>query len=126
MHQLGEATCEAYQHEARILVDMLVGDLPVPDVTLVLRCSRIEGHHDAPAGTARVANVVLVGAVPPVMISTDEWPGGDQIVPIGHAGELAARIVAHAQILVYEGAPHGLATTHQDKLNADLLAFARS
>jgi non-heme chloroperoxidase len=26
---------------------------------------------------------------------------------------------------VYEGAPHGLASTHQDRLNADLLAFAR-
>jgi non-heme chloroperoxidase len=26
---------------------------------------------------------------------------------------------------VYEGAPHGLAMTHQDKLNADLLAFVR-
>jgi hypothetical protein len=25
---------------------------------------------------------------------------------------------------VYEGAPHGLALTHQDRLNADLLAFA--
>jgi non-heme chloroperoxidase len=26
---------------------------------------------------------------------------------------------------VFEGAPHGLALTHQDRLNADLLAFAR-
>jgi non-heme chloroperoxidase len=26
---------------------------------------------------------------------------------------------------VYEGAPHGLAMTHKDKLNADLLAFVR-
>ena len=27
---------------------------------------------------------------------------------------------------VYPGAPHGLATTHKDKLNADLLAFLKS
>jgi non-heme chloroperoxidase len=26
---------------------------------------------------------------------------------------------------VYEGAPHGLPSTHQDRLNADLLAFIR-
>ena len=170
-------------------------------------------HYIGRHGTARVAKAVLVGAVPPVMISTDQWPGGldisvfdairrgvfdnrsnfylelavpffgmnregatfdeglrqsfwrqgmmgsilgqyacirefsevdytedlrridvptlvihgddDQIVPIGHAGELTARIVRSAELKVYEGAPHGLASTHQDKLNADLLAFAR-
>src|ERR1051325_9719311 len=33
---------------------------------------RYIGRH----GTSRVAKVVLVGAVPPVMVSTDAWPGG--------------------------------------------------
>jgi non-heme chloroperoxidase len=172
--------------------------------------ARYVGRH----GTSRVAKAVLVGAVPPVMVSTAEWPGGldisvfdgirkgvadnrsqfyldlaipfygfnrdgaavneglrqsfreqgmqggivgqyacirefsevdytedlrridvpllvihgdaDQIVPIGHAGELSAKIVPHATLKVYPGAPHGLAATHQDQLNADLLAFARS
>jgi len=59
--------------------------------------------------------------VPTLVIHSDD----DQIVPIGHAGELTARIVRNAELKVYEGAPHGLASTHQDKLNADLLAFAR-
>jgi pimeloyl-ACP methyl ester carboxylesterase len=59
--------------------------------------------------------------VPTLVIHGDD----DQIVPIGHAGERTARIVPNAQLKVYEGAPHGLASTHQDKLNADLLAFAR-
>ncbi|MBC8056457.1 MAG: alpha/beta hydrolase, partial [Rhizobiales bacterium] len=27
------------------------------------------------------------------------------------------------KLIVYPGAPHGLADTHKDKLNADLLAF---
>lgn len=171
--------------------------------------ARYIGRH----GTTRVAKAVLVGAVPPIMVSTKEWPGGlpldvfdgirknvldnrsdffrnlaipffgfnrdgvevneglresfwlqgmnggilaqyasvhefsevdytadlrkidvptlvihgddDQIVPIGHAGELTATIVPNATLKIYAGAPHGLASTHQDTLNADLLAFAR-
>lgn len=171
-------------------------------------------HYIGRHGTARVAKVVLVGAVPPVMVSTPRWPGGldlsvfdgirkgvadnrsafyldlaipffgmnragatideglrqsfwaqgmmgsivgqhacirefsevdytadleridrptlvihgddDQIVPFAHAGALTAKIVRHATLKVYEGAPHGLAATHQDRLNADLLDFARS
>lgn len=49
----------------------------------------------------------------------------DQIVPIGAAGLKSAKIVPGAQLKVYPGAPHGLATTHQDQFNADLLAFIK-
>jgi non-heme chloroperoxidase len=171
--------------------------------------ARYIGRH----GTGRVARAVLIGAVPPIMVSTDAWPGGldlsvfdgiragvlanrsnfylelampffgmnrpgvavnkglkltfwnqgmmggivgqyacvrefsevdytadlrridvptlvihgddDQIVPIAHAGLLTAGIVPDAVLSIYEGAPHGLASTHQDRLNADLLAFIR-
>jgi non-heme chloroperoxidase len=31
--------------------------------------------------------------------------------------------VKGATLIVYEGAPHGLADTHKDRLNADLLTF---
>jgi non-heme chloroperoxidase len=50
----------------------------------------------------------------------------DQIVPIDTAGKAAAKIVKNAKLLIYEGAPHGLPTTHKDRLNADLLAFLKS
>jgi non-heme chloroperoxidase len=50
----------------------------------------------------------------------------DQIVPIDTAGKASAKIVKNAKLLVYEGAPHGLPTTHKDRLNADLLAFLKS
>jgi non-heme chloroperoxidase len=50
----------------------------------------------------------------------------DQIVPIGVAGALTAKLVKGAEFEVYKGAPHGLVTTHKDQLNADLLAFAES
>jgi non-heme chloroperoxidase len=50
----------------------------------------------------------------------------DQIVPIDDAGRLSVKLVKGARLEVYEGAPHGLATTHKDRLNADLLAFLKS
>jgi non-heme chloroperoxidase len=60
--------------------------------------------------------------IPTLVIHGDD----DQIVPIGNAGLLSAKIIPNATLKVYEGAPHGLTATHQDRLNADLLAFARS
>ena len=50
----------------------------------------------------------------------------DQIVPIAASGKASAKIVKNAKLVVYEGAPHGLPTTHKDKLNADLLAFLKA
>lgn len=47
----------------------------------------------------------------------------DQIVPIGHAAELAVTLVPNGTLIVYDGADHGLAQTHADRFNADLLAF---
>jgi non-heme chloroperoxidase len=60
--------------------------------------------------------------VPALVIHGDD----DQIVPIGNAGLLSAKIIPNATLKIYEGAPHGLTATHQDRLNADLLTFARS
>lgn len=50
----------------------------------------------------------------------------DQIVPIDAAGRASKKLVPHAILKVYEGAPHGLTDTHKDKLNQDLLAFLKS
>ena len=50
----------------------------------------------------------------------------DQIVPIADSAMLSSQIVKHAQLKVYEGAPHGLPSTLKDRLNADLLEFAGS
>jgi non-heme chloroperoxidase len=52
--------------------------------------------------------------------------GDDQIVPIEISGNLTAKIVRNATLVVYEGAPHGLLATHKDRVNADLLAFLTS
>jgi len=47
----------------------------------------------------------------------------DQIVPIGASALETAKLVPHAELKVYQGADHGLTQTHQDRFNADLLAF---
>ena len=57
--------------------------------------------------------------VPTLFIHGDD----DQIVPIADSSMLASKIVKNAKLTVYKGAPHGLATTEKDRLNADLLAF---
>jgi non-heme chloroperoxidase len=49
----------------------------------------------------------------------------DQIVPIKDTGMKSAQIVKGAKAIFYPGAPHGLTTTHQDQINADLLAFLK-
>ncbi len=60
--------------------------------------------------------------VPTLIIHGDE----DQIVPIVASAMLSSKMVPGAELKIYPGAPHGLPVTHQDALNADLLAFANS
>lgn len=59
--------------------------------------------------------------VPTLIIHGDD----DQIVPLGASGALSAKLIKNAELKIYAGAPHGLAYTHRDRLNADLLAFLR-
>jgi non-heme chloroperoxidase len=58
----------------------------------------------------------------PVLILHGE---DDQIVPIADSAHLAIKLVKNGTIKTYPGLPHGMATTHADVINADLLAFIR-
>lgn len=49
----------------------------------------------------------------------------DQIVPVKDSARKSARLIKNAQEIYYPGAPHGLTATHQDQVNADLLAFLK-
>jgi len=49
----------------------------------------------------------------------------DQIVPVDAAARAGAKLVPHATLTIYAGAPHGITDTHKDRLNADLLSFLR-
>lgn len=60
-------------------------------------------------------------ALPTLFIHGDD----DQIVPIDAAARRAVEIAPQATLTVYEGAPHGLTATHQDRFNADVLAFIK-
>jgi non-heme chloroperoxidase len=60
--------------------------------------------------------------VPTLVVHGDD----DQIVPIGAAGLRSSKLVRNATLKIYKGAPHGLAETHKDQLNADLLAFLKT
>ena len=59
--------------------------------------------------------------IPTLVIHGDD----DQIVPIDASGRSSAALVKGAKLIVYPGAPHGLAETHKDRLNEDLLEFLR-
>ena len=49
----------------------------------------------------------------------------DQIVPFADSAPLSAKLLPHATLKTYPGLPHGMATTHADVINADLLAFIK-
>ncbi|MND79584.1 Non-heme chloroperoxidase [compost metagenome] len=53
-----------------------------------------------------------------VMHGTD-----DQIVPFEDSAPLSSKLLKNGTLKVYDGLPHGMATTHADIINADLLAF---
>lgn len=59
--------------------------------------------------------------IPTLVLHGDD----DQIVPIGASALLSSKILKNATLKIYEGADHGLAQTHQDRFNADLLAFIK-
>ena len=50
----------------------------------------------------------------------------DQIVPIDAAGRASKRLVPHADLKIYAGAPHGLGDTHKERLCQDMLTFLRA
>jgi non-heme chloroperoxidase len=50
----------------------------------------------------------------------------DQIVPVHDSARKSARLIKGTREIYYPSAPHGLTATHQDKVNADLLAFLRN
>jgi non-heme chloroperoxidase len=50
----------------------------------------------------------------------------DQVVPVDVGGRASKKLVPHAILKIYAGAPHGLTDTHKDRLNQDLLSFLRS
>lgn len=59
--------------------------------------------------------------VPTLILHGDD----DQIVPIGASAMISSKLVKGAELKIYQGGSHGICTTEKDRVNADLLAFAR-
>ncbi len=49
----------------------------------------------------------------------------DQIVPYADSAPLSAALLKDGTLKTYKGYPHGMATTHAEVINRDLLAFIR-
>jgi non-heme chloroperoxidase len=60
--------------------------------------------------------------VPTLIIHGDD----DQIVPIAAAALKSSKLIPGATLKVYKGAPHGIATTHAEQFNDDVLRFIQS
>jgi non-heme chloroperoxidase len=59
--------------------------------------------------------------VPVLLLHGDD----DQVVPIADSALIGIKLLKHGTLKVYPGYPHGMATTHADDINADILAFLR-
>jgi non-heme chloroperoxidase len=59
--------------------------------------------------------------VPVLLLHGDD----DQVVPIADSALIGIKLLKHGALKVYPGLPHGMATTHAEQINADLLAFLR-
>lgn len=59
--------------------------------------------------------------VPVLLLHSDD----DQVVPIDISSRKAVKLLKNGTLKVYENLSHGVATTHPDLVNADILAFIR-
>lgn len=57
--------------------------------------------------------------IPVMLLHGDD----DQIVPINDSSILSAKLLKHAELKIYKGAPHGMCSTHKNQVNSDLLEF---
>jgi non-heme chloroperoxidase len=60
--------------------------------------------------------------VPTLVMQGDD----DQVVPYQDASLLQAKILKNSTLKIYKGFPHGMATTHADVIDADILNFIAS
>jgi non-heme chloroperoxidase len=61
-------------------------------------------------------------ALPTLIVHGDK----DTSTVLDRTGRATAGLISGSRLVVYEGAAHGLPITHMDRLNQDLLAFAKS
>ncbi len=60
--------------------------------------------------------------VPTMVLHGDD----DQVVPIADSALLSAKLIPGAKLTVLNGLPHGMCSTHHERVNAELLEFISS
>lgn len=50
----------------------------------------------------------------------------DKTVPIESSSDITAKLIPHAEYIIYDDAPHGLFVTHKEKFNDDIKRFVNS
>ena len=65
----------------------------------------------------------LLSITQPVLLMHGE---DDQVAPIDTTSRAAVKLLRNGTLKTYPGFPHGMATTHADVINPDILAFIRS
>lgn len=80
-----------------------------------------KAHHDCIAVFSETdfTNDLRTIDIPLLVMHGDD----DQIVPIATSALLSSKLAPRATLKVYPGLPHGMAATHPQILNQDLLAF---
>jgi len=57
--------------------------------------------------------------VPALVLHGDD----DQVVPLAISAPRSAQLLKNSTLKIYKGFPHGMATTHADVINQDILSF---
>lgn len=99
---------------SRAIKDWTLGMMLQTSLQAAIELNRIQVSTDFRAELGRITQPALV-------IHGDR----DASAPLELTGQPTAALIAGAQLVVYEGAPHGLYFTHQERLNRDIAAFAR-
>lgn len=100
---------------SREMMDWIRGLMLGTTTKALVECNRA-------ATTADLRPEIANLKVPVLVIQGDK----DASTPLETSGKRYAALAPNARLVVYEGAPHGLMFTHIERLNADILAFARA
>jgi non-heme chloroperoxidase len=112
-----ESRSEAYFAGAasRGIINATLGMMNLTSHQAILSMSKIQSTTDFRSELARIR-------VPVLLIHGDR----DASAPMELTSMPAAKLIPGAQLIVYEGGPHGLYFTHKEKLNQDIVRFVRT
>jgi non-heme chloroperoxidase len=83
----------------------------------------IKAHYDC---IAAFSETDFTGDLTAIEVPTLVMHGDDdQVVPYADSAPLSAALLRNGRLKTYPAYPHGMATTHADVINKDLLAFIR-